>query len=342
MELKPSFGEAMKVPRHRDGLPPQQSPQTIDETEAGNNQNLQETDTNVSHTQTVAKGPSSVDVRLPLNSLMTTKSEPTLMVRERRASSTGSANEQERHHSSAPSTPRSRQNSMDDPAAMEYVFFAEVESHQVECLFSSYQQLLETIQERIVEHQVLSAHEDIVVLSEEKKADAQTDHETSLWHANALSTRSLSSRHPPPSFSDSRFTPVHHPIDLHHSPDQHLHHQHVHFQPNQLFRSKSSISRPPSPPPLSPPQSSHIDHLLSQQQYHQLRYPQQGQDHKRLVPKMNQTVMRISSNKEIKVVNTLLNSTRDLLQALRSLSRVISRLQAHRDIRWTQDARKVE
>lgn len=53
------------------------------------------------------------------------------------------------------------------------------------------------------------------------------------------------------------------------------------------------------------------------------------------------SAVRIPSNKELKVVNALLSCTKDLLQGLRSLSRVISRLQAHRDIRLTQDARNL-
>lgn len=47
----------------------------------------------------------------------------------------------------------------------------------------------------------------------------------------------------------------------------------------------------------------------------------------------------IVSNKEIKVVNALLSSTQDLVHALRSLASVISRMQAHRDIHLTQNAR---
>lgn len=46
---------------------------------------------------------------------------------------------------------------------------------------------------------------------------------------------------------------------------------------------------------------------------------------------------RIASNREMKAVNALLSSTKDLLQALRGLAAVVSRMQAHRDLRITQD-----
>lgn len=49
---------------------------------------------------------------------------------------------------------------------------------------------------------------------------------------------------------------------------------------------------------------------------------------------------RIASNREMKAVNALLSSTKDLLQALRGLAAVVSRMQAHRDLRITQDPMK--
>lgn len=46
----------------------------------------------------------------------------------------------------------------------------------------------------------------------------------------------------------------------------------------------------------------------------------------------------ITSNKEIKIANTLISSTYDLITALRGLAKVIGLLQASRDIRMTQNA----
>eukprot|EP01033_Poteriospumella_lacustris_P009818 gene9818-7026_t len=220
----------------------------------------------------------------------------------------------------------------DEAEQLAYVFFAEVESHEVECLFGSYQQLLENIQARIVEHEVLAAREDVVVLGHEKKpppSDAARDpppphaaaavappHHPTLHTAHS----SASLRLPPPSYGDSRFTPAHH------EPPS-LSHRFLHLapllppaSPRRLGPSSGGGGdrQPPPPPPPPPP--------------HRPTAPPTTTRH---------AVLRIASNKEIKVVNALLNSTRDLLQALRSLSRVISRLQAHRDIRWTQDALKL-
>jgi hypothetical protein len=221
-------------------------------------------------------------------------------VRDRRASSAAS-------YSSGPGTPRSRKYSTEDPKGLEYIFFAEVESHQVECLFSSYQQLLENIQENIMEHQILSAHEDIVVLGGERKAQSDFDKDHPLTDEII---REPQSTHP-------ESTNTHSSRDLQHS----------------SFYSPSSYQRPLSP------SRQHLDQFQYHQYQKQNLIQSQNPQHKNL--RSTQTVLRISSNKEIKVVNTLLNSTRNLLQALRSLSRVISRLQAHRDIRWTQDARKL-
>ncbi len=49
---------------------------------------------------------------------------------------------------------------------------------------------------------------------------------------------------------------------------------------------------------------------------------------------------RITSNREIIIVNTLLASTQQLIAALHGLTSVVSRMQAHRDIHVTQDGKK--
>lgn len=48
---------------------------------------------------------------------------------------------------------------------------------------------------------------------------------------------------------------------------------------------------------------------------------------------------RIPSNREVVIVNTLLASTQQLIAALHGLTTLVSRLQAHRDIRVTQDGK---
>lgn len=50
---------------------------------------------------------------------------------------------------------------------------------------------------------------------------------------------------------------------------------------------------------------------------------------------------RITSNREIVVVNTLLSSTQQLISALHGLTSVVSRMQAHRDIHVTQDGKRL-
>jgi hypothetical protein len=50
-------------------------------------------------------------------------------------------------------------------------------------------------------------------------------------------------------------------------------------------------------------------------------------------------VRRIPSNREIVIVNTFLASTQQLIAALHGLTVMVSRMQAHRDIRVTQDGK---
>lgn len=261
----------------------------------------------------------------------------------------------------------------DEAEQLAYVFFAEVESHEVECLFGSYQQLLENIQARIIEHEVLAAREDVVVLGDEKKppppssasvstvpshdADAaagrvpppslplplplslsQSQHPAAP-HTLHTAHSSASLRLPPPSYGDSRFTPAPHEPPLSAS------HRFLHLAP---------LSPPASPRRLGGTTSGGGGGggggAIAAAKVAAVNATAGGDRHPHRPTAPTSTtsttttrhaVLRIASNKEIKVVNALLNSTRDLLQALRSLSRVISRLQAHRDIRWTQDALKL-
>ena len=50
---------------------------------------------------------------------------------------------------------------------------------------------------------------------------------------------------------------------------------------------------------------------------------------------------RIISNREIVIVNTLITSTQQLIEALHGLTNVVSRMQAHRDIHVTQDGKRL-
>jgi len=50
---------------------------------------------------------------------------------------------------------------------------------------------------------------------------------------------------------------------------------------------------------------------------------------------------RILSNREVVIVNTLITSTQQLIEALHGLTNVVSRMQAHRDIHVTQDGKRL-